>query len=389
MSDLAAVMKALDGLESKLSAAATKAAEEAKSNGKMSTESKSALEALGNEQKSFADRLLQLEQKGVTPPTADADAETPGQLFIKNDKYQAYQKDRTIKNVTMVVKNTISNAVAGTFSDRKLGVVGGAFRNLTVESLMTTVPTTSNAIDYVREASFVNNAAETTEGAVKPESVITYLPVTEPVGTIAHFIKITKQLAQDNAAMRAYIDQRMMYGVNLRVENQIIAGNGTAPNLSGLTKAGNFTPHGYTAAGLTGAGLLNNRFDLIGKILGDSQANDFSADMIMLNPADWWTMRLGKDSQGRYLLGDPGLAIAPGLFGKPVTVSNAIPAGNVLVLSLADAGTFHRRDEIELAMSEHDTDNFQRNLITLRAERRCAMAVERPAAVRYGLLVPA
>jgi hypothetical protein len=30
-----------------------------------------------------------------------------------------------------------------------------------------------------------------------------------------------------------------------------VAGNGTTPNLNGLTNAGNFTAHGYTAASLT------------------------------------------------------------------------------------------------------------------------------------------
>ena len=60
-------------------------------------------------------------------------------------------------------------------------------------------------------------------------------------------------MAADNNALTAYIDLRLRYGVNLRVENQIVGGNGTAPNMSGFTKSGNFTAHGYTAASLTEA----------------------------------------------------------------------------------------------------------------------------------------
>ena len=38
------------------------------------------------------------------------------------------------------------------------------------------------------------------------------------------FIKISKQLAADAPALAAYVDQRMKYGVNLKVETQLVSG---------------------------------------------------------------------------------------------------------------------------------------------------------------------
>jgi len=255
--------------------------------------------------------------------------------------------------------------------------------------MLTSLPTTSTSVDYVKEASFTNSAAETAEGAAKPESAVTTTLVSEPVATVAHWIKISRQLAADNAALAAYINTRMIYGVNLRVENQIVNGNGTAPNISGFTKSGNFTAHGYTAASLTAAGLLNNRFDLIGKVIGDTQAADYPADVIVVNPVDWWTMRLAKDTTNRYILGDPGFNQPPSLFGLPVVSSNAVTADNVLIMSIGQAATFYNREGVVVDLSDSDSDNFTKNLITIRAERRCMLAVERPAAVRYGDLTPA
>ncbi len=384
------VMKALEGIEGKLKHQSDAAEAQLKSLGKVSEDTKTAIDNLGTQQRELADRLLQLEQKGHTPPKAEPEGEGWGAQFIKaaGDRLGDFAAQRS-KMVRAEVKNTITNTVGNTFSDRKPGVVGGAFRMLTLEQLLTTLPTTSNAVDYVRENVFTNAAAETTEGNTKPESAITTTLVTEPVATIAHWLKISRQLAADNAALAAYVDLRMRYGVDLRVENQIIAGNGTAPNMSGFTKSGNFTAHGYTNTNLTAAGLLNNRFDLIGKILGDCQAADYPADAIVLNPADWWTMRLAKDSQNRYILGDPGSDVPPALFGVPVVASNAVTADNVLVAALRMAGTFYNREGVVVDMSESDGDNFVRNLITIRAERRCMLAVERPAAVRYGDLTPA
>lgn len=384
------VMDLLDRVEAKLKSQSDVAEGQMRTLGKVADDTKTAIDTLGTEQRVLADRLLSLEQRGQTPPKLESAGESWGQQFVKSLGDQGGELvAKRIKHVSREVKNTITNAVGNTFSDRRPGVVGGAFRMLTLESLLTSLPTSSNAVDYVRENVFTNAAAETAEGATKPESAVTTTLVTEPVATIAHWLKISRQLAGDNAALAAYVDLRMRYGVDLRVENQIIVGNGTAPNMGGFTKSGNFTAHGYTAAGLTGAGLLNNRFDLIGKVLGDCMGSDYPADAIMLNPTDWWTMRLAKDTQGRYLLGDPGMDIAPNLFGVPVVASTAVTADTVLVASLRMAGTFYNREGVVIDMSESDGDNFTRNLITIRAERRCMLAVERPAAVRFGDLTPA
>lgn len=387
------VMQSLDKLEAKMGKYADKAEFEAKF-GEISTETKTALEKLGEEQKAMADELLQFKQRSAANEQSNEKKQSIGEQFAAAEEYKAFagrlNSGTKGRNVGIEVKNTVTNTVANTFSDRQPGVVGGAFRVLRLLDLLTIIPTSSNSIDYVRENVFTNSAAEVAEGGAAAESAVTFTPVNEPVANIAHFVKISKQLAADNAALAAYIDTRMMYGVDLRLENQIIQGPGTSNQISGFTKSGNFTAHGYTAALLTAAGLsATNRFDLIGKIIGDLQAADWPADTIVLNPTDWWTIRLTKDSQGRYLLGDPGQVIAPSLFGLPVVASNAVTADNVLVASLAQAATFYDRQSVVVEMSDSDSDNFTKQLVTLMATRRGALAVERPAAVRYGDLTPA
>ena len=304
------IMKALDGVEKKLDAISVKADAEMKDLGKVSTETKTAIDALGIEQRTLADRLLQVEQKSSAQQDSPAVDESVGALFTKHASYENFLKQDGRVRTRIEVKNTVTNAIGNTFSERRLGIVEGAFRVFTIEELLVSIPTSANAIDWVRESVFTNAAAETAEGAQKPESSITFVPGTMPVATVAHWIKITRQLAMDNASLAAYINRRMVYGVNLRTENQIVGGNGTAPNISGLTLAGNFTAHGYTSASLTALQLSpTNRFDLIGKMIGDCATADYAADVVILNTADWWTMRLAKDGQGRYLLGDPGLSL--------------------------------------------------------------------------------
>lgn len=387
--DIALVMKSVESLEGNLKAMHEKALGEIATLGKVSADTKTAIENMGTLQREFADRLLQIEQKSTAQDDQGKPVETVGSQVIKSADYEGFVKSGAKGRMSLEVKNTVTNAIGNTFSERRPGIVEGAFRVFTVEDLLTSIPTSANAIDWVRENVFTNAAAETAEGAAKPQSSITFAPGTMPVSTVAHWIKITRQLAMDNAALAAYINRRMIYGVNLRVENQLVAGNGTAPNLNGLTNAGNFTAHGYTAASLTALGLVNNGFDLIGKMMGDAALSDYPADVVLLNTADWWTLRLAKDAQGRYLLGEPAANVAPTLFGQPVVASNAMATGKVWVGSLSQAATLHNREGVRVDMSESDENNFQLNLITIRAERRLALTVERPAAARYGDLKPA
>ena len=384
------VTKALGNIENQLATFATKAENEAKL-GQVSADTKAAIEGLGVQQHELATRLLAIEQKSTAQKDDQGNTiEGWGQQFTKAAEYKGLNFSGGRVNVGVEVKNTSVTSDVTVAPDRKPGVVGGAFRILRLEEILNAAPTSSNAVEYTRENVFTNAAAETTEGAVLPESSITFALDNVPVQAVGHFIKISRQLAADNAALAAYINTRLKYGVDLRVENQLYAGNGTAPNLSGLAKSGNYTAHGYSAAALTALGLSpTNRFDLIGKVLGDCWAADYPANAILLNPADWWTMRLAKDTQGRYLLGDPDKEAPPMLFGAPVVQCNAVTADTFQVGAYNMAATKYDREGVIVELSDSDGDNFQKMLVTVRAVRRLALAVERPASIRGGDLTPA
>jgi len=386
--ELKQVMDSLAAIEQNLKSFSEKSEAELNDLGKVTKDTETAIENLGIKQREMADELLNLKQRGVAGGNDEKEDESVGAQLVKSDQYTAFASGQSQK-ARVEVKNTVTNPVGNTYSERRPGVLPGAFRPLTLEDLITALPTSSNLVEYVREDVFTNAASETGEGLSRPESSITTTPQSNPVVEVGHFIKISRQLAADNAALAAYINLRMIYGVNLRVEDQIVSGDGVAPNLSGFTKAGNFTAHGYTDASLIAAGLSNNRFDLIGKMIGDCAASYWPADAIALNIVDWWTTRLAKDANGNYIMGDPSSDLPPILFGLPVVPSNAVLAGKVMVASLANAATMHNRDGVTVELSESDSDNFTKKLVTILAERRTCLAVERPAAVRYGDLIPA
>lgn len=383
--DMDKLMKAIDGIEACLKTQAEKADGELKTLGKVSADTKTALDNLGTQQREFADRLLAIEQKGVPLPGGGQAAESWGTQVVKASGYAAFAGGHAAK-LRVEVKNTLTGTDATVAPDRKPGVVPGAFNLLTLEALYNAVPTSSNAIEFTKEASFTNSAAEAAEGAAKAETSLTWSLVNMPVSTVAHWIKISRQLATDNRALAAYVDNRMRYGVDRRVETQLAVGDGTAPNISGIFDTGNFTAHGYADAAL---GSTLKKFTLIRKVIADLWNAGYRANAIIMNAADWATMETEA-----MVSTSTGVAIAydqmgPRLWGLRVVQSVGVAADTFAVGDFTQHGTIYNREGVVVDMSESDSDNFTKNLITLRAERRLALATEVPAAVRAGDLTPA
>lgn len=386
--DMSNIIKEIGALEAKLNSYAEKAQQEIKAAGSASVETKNAIHSLGIQQREIADRLLMLEQKQGAPRGEEKVVQSMGFEFTSTEQYKAFVGGQ-VRTVRIELKNTTVGSDATVAPDRRPGVTSGAFRRFLVESAMNALPTTSNAVEFTREATFVNNAAETAENSAKPETDITFNLQTAPVRTIAHWTRISRQLAADAPAVAAYINTRMRYGVDLRVENQLITGNGSGANLSGIFNTGNFTPHGYTASNMTSWVSNAQRFDLIRRVIGDLQAADYPPNAILLNPVDWAVIEALKDSQARYLLGNPSGSAPAAIWGIPVIPTNAVTADTFLVAALDMAATVYNREGVAVALSEEDASNFTTNLVTIRAERRLALAIERPAAIRGGDLTPA
>lgn len=379
------VMKQLDRIEADLKAAADRATAEVAALGKVSADTKAEIDNIGVKQRELADRILCLEQKGSAAPT-ETKAESWGDQVVKSSSFESFARGAAQK-ARIEVKNTLTGGDATVAPDRRPGVVPGAFQPLTIESLYPSAPTTSNAVEFTKENVFTNSAAEAAEGAAKAESSLTWTLVNMPISTVAHWIKISRQLAMDNRALAAYVDTRMRYGVNRRVETQLVSGDGTAPNISGFLDAGNFTAHGYADANL---GSALKKLALIRKIIGDLEAAGYAPDAIVLNPADWAQVEIDIFTANTNLVAfryDEGGR--PLLFGRRVVTSVGMTADQVAVGAFNAAGTIYNREGVVVEMSESDSDNFTKNLITLRAERRLALASEAPAAIRAGDLTPA
>ena len=103
-----------------------------------------------------------------------------------------------------------------------------------------------SSIEIIREDVFTNNADfQSAELATKAESDITYTNETIAVKTLAHFIRASRQILADAPRLRGEIDSRLTYGLNLKGDEQLLYGDGTGQNFTGLMVDAGVTDLGH------------------------------------------------------------------------------------------------------------------------------------------------
>lgn len=257
-------------------------------------------------------------------------------------------------------------------TDYQPGIVQLPQRPLRLEQLLGSGTTDSNTIGYMRETAFTNAATAVAEGAPKPESTLVFDATTDPVRKVPHWIPVTDEMLEDVAGMRSYIDGRLVDGVNLTTDDQLLNGNGTAPNLTGLLHRSGLTTT------VTRSGSVTNADAILDQIVAIELATNLAVDGIVMNPANWKTIIQSKNGDGDYYGGGPLAAPArPVLWGRPVAVTTAIAAGTALPGAFRTAAQVFNRGGIRVEASNSHNDFFVRNLTAIRAERRLALAVYR------------
>lgn len=261
--------------------------------------------------------------------------------------------------------------------DRRPDIVPLAQRRLTIRALLQATPTTSNAIQYPRETGFTNNASVVSEGELKAESRLEFELVTAPVQTIAHVVIASKQILDDAAQLQNFVDGRLRYGVSAAEEEEILYGDGTGVHLHGLVPQATAFSAPFVYSGAT-------RLDILAQAIAQVEAALYPVTGMVLNSLDGRELMLIKDSQGRYVGSGPFGTAFDNIWGIPVVYTPALTAGKFLVGAFGLAANLYDRQEATVEISTEDSDNFRRNLVTLRGEERVALTVSRPEAMVYG-----
>ncbi|WP_265524317.1 phage major capsid protein [Providencia rustigianii] len=395
MSDANELLKSLSAqierANSDFNAKAESALSEAQKAGGLSAETKVAvdkmateLNALRDSEKTLKASLGELEQHVAQMPLNNAiqAAKTIGQQVISAEALKDINSSlQSSKRISIPVQAALTSAgvAEGIVEPQRLpGVDVAPKSRLFIRDLIAPGKTTSPAIFWVQQTGFTNAAKVVPENTAKPYSDIQFATKITPVTTIAHMFKASKQILDDFSQLQSLVDAEMRYGLKFVEEQEILFGDGSGAHLHGIIPQASKYKAEFDVD-------KQNGIDDLRLAMLQAQLARFPATGHVLHFIDWAKIELLKDSLGRYILANPSALTGPTLWGLPIVVTETAAFKGKFLTGAFNAGAqLFDREETNVVISTENTDDFEKNMISIRCEERLALALKRPEAFVYG-----
>jgi len=346
--------------------------------------------------KAYEDRITALEKKANRPGGPGAEVvKSIGNQFVESEVVKSHiaaggRGNSESVTVTKAIVNAAGSAAALTDNYRNPTVYMNPDRPTFIRDLVNHIPVQDSGVEIMRELVFTNSAAPQADAIAgvlqsKAESTITYSLETIAVVTIAHFIIASRQVLADAPRLAAMIDSRLVYGINLEYDAQLLYGDGTGQNFTGLLVDADVSDVGQITAGTTAAELPAAMIDHIRSAVTQCQLfNYINPNGVVLNPEDWETIETAKGTDGHYIW----VSVTDGgetrLWKMPVVVSNAITKGDFILGDWTMGATLYDREGMTVRTSESHANLFIQNGVAILGEERSAFGIELPKAFCKG-----
>jgi HK97 family phage major capsid protein len=359
---------------------------------------------LRSDMKALGDDLGFSSEVGRMPDHLGRDSMSLGEQFVRSAEWQGYiaqypngnipEKSRIqsppldVKSLTairrgngrktLLYEGSLTSAGAMVIPDYT-GILERLGRPpLVIRDILSIRTTVSDIVWFVQQTSRVQAAAPTPEstttatGGTKPEGGFTFAQVSAPVRTIAEWIPATKRAIADVGQLMGIIDDELRQDLAQTEENQLLNGDGTGENLTGILNTSGIQVQAFVAG--------TNLFDSIyGGITKARWTGFVEPNAIVVHPTDNQTMMLAKDQYGRYFGNGPFQQGPDTIWGLPKVVTPKIAQGTALVGDF-QKGVIWDRMAATLSVSDSHADFFVRNMVAVLGEQRETFGVLRPVA---------
>ena len=266
-------------------------------------------------------------------------------------------------------------------------------RPLTIRDIISVRRTGSDTVEYVVQTAHTNNAATVAEatssaaptapgtagalvnaagGGYKPEGSWAFARKTATVKTIAEWVPATKRALADAAQLEGLINDELRADIAETEENQILLGDGTGENLTGILATSGIQTQAWSSDIFTTVRKAITKARTVGRVVPNA---------VVLNPVEVEAIDLAREGAGTgQFLGAGPFAMGPRtLWGLPVVESEAVTAGRGIVGDFSKAVLWDR-EQTTVTMTDSHADFFIRNMVAILAEERVAFGVVRPTA---------
>lgn len=362
----------LDTIEGAINERLDKMAGQIKDAGSADEALKGEISALKETFNTTKNELFQAIQEPAHTQETTPDIKSMGKQLIETSEYKDFMAGKGHGTGDIEVYNVATKSDNNTGAEQRVAGAYNAVSNiLTVEDVLPRRATSNTAVEFAQETE-TDNVAFRAQATAPSETSLAFAVVRNGVETVSGWSQITREMASDSSDLAAWIDTRMGYMVNNKVEAGIIGGNGTAPQLSGFGKAANAPDHGIAKE--SGGALLKQHV-VIRKAVAKLYTKGYRANVAFVHPTDAEALEI---EQGRVDVKGINL-------GVNLVQSAAVTAGEFIILDTT-ACALYNREGVTVRLSYDDGTNARSGLITVVAERRVAFCVFAPNGVLKGKL---
>jgi HK97 family phage major capsid protein len=249
-----------------------------------------------------------------------------------------------------------------------------------IPSLLAALPartiTDGAEFSYLRQTQRTNNAAPVAPGAEKPVSSYGLTEVKDDLRVVAHLSEeVPRYWLEDDAKLQQFLDAELRYGLATALEEQIVSGDGVAPNMRGLANTSGIVSQAFNTDAIRTAR------SAISALMALGATNDGGEPFFVFGLADWEAIETASLTSGEYVMsrhGTPVNAAERRLWGTPVVLAPGVDAGFGW---LVDPSAVQVVTDGQVRVEWNSATGFSRNTVIARCETRVNLAVKRPAGI--------
>ena len=304
-----------------------------------------------------------------------------GQWQLPNIAFRAYDDTQTVAE--------LDGEDSPNYYDETLTLLDptireGYRRPLTIWSLFGHEMTDKDTIAWYTEGAFDGSAAMTAEAGAFAQ-----IHVNDPIRHSAELRKVTAlwkqsdEILTDAPRFVSHVNARAGYNLDIVVEDQLVAGDGTGNNITGLVNTDGI---GSASASAYDMDFIESLLDERTKIR--KATPNFNVDTLLLADEDYDALMKLRNNADQYVLGGPtgfvygnGVTIGRNLWNTITIVPTpALQSGTSILGAFKAGATVYEHVTGRRFDTGYDGTDFSHGLVTFRAYQRFVLAVEYPAA---------
>lgn len=336
--------------------------------------------------------------------SAGQEVKSLGDYFVESDAFQraaeADFKERPFIRAEIEGKSIFSlsagtHTVQALGSAQDLGITEAQRRKWHIRDLFPKAKTKSPVLIGIRETGWVNNAAQVPERRAAdgvaaptgldtdvfgkaPRSKLKLETVAFPVAEVAHMLDGHKNILSDEPRLKQFINSRLVEGIKFAEDYDLLHSSGT----DGTSITGLFNTPGVQ----TYTGLSKDKFSIqMRRAMTKSLLAEYDPTGIVISPTMWEEVEVETDDNGAFRV---ALQVAVGaqkrVWRLNVVETTAMPDQNYLLGSFGMGAQLYDRENVSVTVSSENSDNFERGVLTFRADERLALEVSRPESFVVG-----